>query len=88
MNSKECKKKGEGKVKGDVACPDACGTCPSDTCEDSASWFYKKSKRTCEAYVSKKSKRCKKKDEFGIKAKEVCPATCGGCEEDRRLRGS
>ena len=58
-------------------------------CADSTSWYYEDRAKTCEAYVSKKSKHCKKKDEFGIKASQACPATCGGCDdEDRRLRGT
>ena len=74
-------------MRGRDACPVACGECPSE-CEDSASWYYKKSKKTCEAFVSKKSKNCKKKDEHGIRAKDACRVTCGKCDdEDRRLRG-
>ena len=41
----------------------------------------KKSKDTCSDYVTKKSKNCKKKDEFKVKALEACPATCGACGE-------
>lgn len=40
---------------------------------------YKKSKNTCEKYASKKARNCKKKDEFGVKGKHACPATCGEC---------
>lgn len=58
-------------------CPATCGECA--VCEDSASWFFKKSKNTCEAYVSKKSKNCKKRDASGAKAKNACPMTCGAC---------
>ena len=54
---------------------------PTPECADSTSWFYKKAKKTCEAYVSKKSKRCKRKDEFKVKASEACSATCGECPE-------
>ena len=36
-------------------------------CADSASWYYNDDPdKTCEAYVSKKSKNCKKKDEFKV----------------------
>ena len=56
-----------------------CGECA--VCEDSASWFYKKSKNTCEAFVSKKSKNCRKRDASGTRAKKACPMTCGACSE-------
>ena len=62
------------------ACPSSCGECEeAETCIDSTSWYYKKSKETCSDYVSKKSKNCKKKDEFKVKAEEACPMTCGAC---------
>ncbi|KAK7230879.1 hypothetical protein SO694_00074059 [Aureococcus anophagefferens] len=48
----------------------------NDVCEDSTSWYYKKSKNNCEGYVSKKAKNCKKKDEAGVRASEACPMTC------------
>ena len=35
-------------------------------CADSTSWYYEDRAKTCEAYVSKKSKNCKKKDEFKV----------------------
>ena len=36
-------------------------------CADSTSWYYDYNPaKTCEAYVSKKSKNCKKKDEFKV----------------------
>ncbi|KAH8072888.1 tRNA-Phe hydroxylase [Aureococcus anophagefferens] len=34
---------------------------------------------TCEDYVSKKSKNCKLKDDFKVKAQDACPVTCGEC---------
>tara|TARA_B100000475_G_scaffold10966_1_gene8540 strand:- start:1191 stop:1364 length:174 start_codon:yes stop_codon:yes gene_type:complete len=40
--------------------------------------YSKKPKNGCE-WASKKSKNCKKKDEFKVKALEACPATCGAC---------
>ena len=60
------------------ACPATCGECEA-TCADSTSWFYKKSKNTCEDYVSKKSKNCDKRDDADVFAFEACPATCGEC---------
>ena len=50
-------------------------------CADSTSWYYDYNPaKNCEAYVSKKSKNCKKRDSFGVTAKVACPATCGECE--------
>ena len=62
------------------ACPVACGECESP-CEDSASWYWKKSKYDCD-YVAKKSKRCKSKyaDEGGVSSFDACPIACGQCE--------
>ena len=38
-------------------------------CADSTSWYYDYNPaKNCEAYVSKKSKNCKKKDEFKVRA--------------------
>ncbi|KAH8070433.1 serine-type endopeptidase [Aureococcus anophagefferens] len=61
-----------------------CGGCDAGdeaddaACQDSSSWYSKKSKNGCD-WASKKSKNCKKKDEFKVKALEACPATCGAC---------
>ena len=51
------------------------------TCEDSTSWWYKKTKNTCEGYVAKKTKYCKEKvtSEDGVSSIDACPAMCGGC---------
>ncbi|KAH8096256.1 hypothetical protein JL720_3617 [Aureococcus anophagefferens] len=79
--SKRCKSKyvhEESGVSSSEACPAACGECAAE-CADSTSWHYKKAKNTCGAYVSKKSKNCKKKDEAGIRADVACAATCGAC---------
>ena len=44
-------------------------------CADSASWYYNDDPdKTCEAYVSKKSKNCKKKDEFKVKGEDASAA--------------
>ena len=54
---------------------------PTDACADSTTWYYKKAKNTCEAYVAKKTKNCKKEDDFKVKAQDACPATCDdACE--------
>ncbi|KAH8046287.1 hypothetical protein JL722_13761 [Aureococcus anophagefferens] len=62
------------------ACPVACGEC-EPTCEDSTSWYWKKSKYDCD-YVAKKSKRCKSKyaDEGDVSSFDACPIACGQCE--------
>ena len=78
----------ESGVSSPEACPVACDACevpaPAPTpfpaeCRDSTSWFYKKSKNTCEDYVAKKSKNCDKRDDADVFAFEACPATCGEC---------
>ncbi|KAH8062652.1 3'-tRNA processing endoribonuclease [Aureococcus anophagefferens] len=58
----------------------------SFVCEDSAtpvprrtSWYTKKSKNTCEKYVAKKAKNCKKTDDFDVKGQVACALTCGEC---------
>ena len=43
-------------------------------CADSTSWYYEDRAKTCEAYVSKKSKNCKKKDEFKVKGEDASAA--------------
>ena len=74
--AKNCKKRDDaGGIKAKVACPATCGECP---CADSTSWYKKKTKKDCD-YVSKKSKRCKLKDDYKVKAKDSCPASCGTC---------
>ena len=55
-----------------------CDTCDGG-CADSTSWYYKKSKNTCEDYVTKKSKNCKLEDDSKVKAEDACPVTCGTC---------
>ncbi|EGB06349.1 hypothetical protein AURANDRAFT_65750 [Aureococcus anophagefferens] len=87
--SKNCKKKDEFKVKAEDAsaaaslraraCPLTCGVCSSSDCEDSTSWYYKKSKDTCADYVTKKSKNCKKYGVDDVLAEDACPVTCGAC---------
>ena len=81
--AKNCKKKDSFNIRAEDACPMTCGTCevePVDpVCEDSTSWYYKKSKNTCADYVTKKAKNCKKKDEFDVRAEDACPMTCGVC---------
>ena len=52
---------------------------PTASCSDSTTWYYKKTKNTCEAYVAKKTKNCKKTDEFDVSAQEACPVTCEVC---------
>ncbi|KAH8046811.1 hypothetical protein JL722_13445 [Aureococcus anophagefferens] len=53
------------------ACPVACGEC-EPTCEDSTSWYWKKSKYDCD-YVAKKSKRCKSNTSwYSKKSKNDC----------------
>ena len=89
--SKRCKLKDEFDVEARLACPLTCGECevedvpaPAPTaseCVDSTSWFYKKSKNSCDRFVSKKAKNCKKRDEFDVKARLACPMTCGECAE-------
>ncbi|KAH8075927.1 hypothetical protein JL720_10384 [Aureococcus anophagefferens] len=55
-----CSLKDDYKVKSKDACPSSCGECEeAETCVDSTSWYYKKSKETCSDYVSQKSKNCK-----------------------------
>ena len=63
-------------------------TVTTDFCEDSTSWYYKKSKNTCSEYVSKKAKNCKKRDELDIRADVACPATCGECEVEETCADS
>ena len=83
---KNCKRKGVDDVRGRDACPETCGGCDAGdeaddgACQDSSSWYSKKSKNGCD-WASKKSKNCKKKDEFKVKALEACPMTCGACGE-------
>ena len=60
---------------------------PTASCSDSTTWYYKKTKNTCGAYVAKKTKNCKKTDELGTEASVACPATCGECGR-RRLAGA
>ena len=89
-------------IKGDAACPVACGTCdasapvPSPTssveeasCEDSSSWYWKKSKNDCN-YLAKKPEKCSKKDEGNVNGDVACPVACGICstEHRRMLRGN
>ena len=57
-------------------------------CADSTSWYYEDRAKTCEAYVSKKSKNCKKKDEFKVKGEDACPLTCGACEIEEECADS
>jgi len=85
--AKNCKKRDEFDVKGQVACPATCGECEVEVddavCADSTSWYWKKSKYDCD-YVAKKSKLCKSKyaDESDVSSKEACPVACGECEEE------
>ena len=86
--SKNCKKTDEFDVAARDACPVTCEVCevPAPTalptsCEDSRTWYYKKTKNTCEHYVAKKTKNCKKKDDSEVKAEDACPMTCEKCEE-------
>ncbi|KAK7232661.1 tRNAPhe (7-(3-amino-3-carboxypropyl)wyosine37-C2)-hydroxylase [Aureococcus anophagefferens] len=76
--SKNCKLKDDYKIKAEDACPVTCDTCDGG-CADSTSWYYKKSKNTCEDYVTKKSKNCKLEDDAKVKAEDACPVTCGTC---------
>ena len=76
--SKNCKLKDDYKIKAEDACPVTCDTCDGG-CADSTSWYYKKSKNTCEDYVTKKSKNCKLEDDSKVKAEDACPVTCGTC---------
>ena len=76
--SKNCKLKDDYKTKAEDACPVTCDTCDGG-CADSTSWYYKKSKNTCEDYVTKKSKNCKLEDDSKVKAEDACPVTCGTC---------
>ena len=80
-DSKYCKSKyvDDYGVSSSEACASVCGECGSTT-EDSTSWYFKKSKNTCGDYVAEDpDKFCKSKyvDNYGIKAKEACPVTCG-----------
>ena len=77
--TKNCKKKDEWKVKAEDACPATCDATCETTCADSTTWYAKKTKKTCE-WVAKKTKNCKKKDEFKVKAEDACPVTCDACE--------
>ena len=87
---KRCGKKGEGDVRAYAACLSTCGQCEGDPapaptarpteCEDSTSWYCKKSKNTCADYVTKKTKNCEKTDDFDVPAQVACPVTCGECE--------
>ena len=65
------------------ACVATCGDCGSGSdCEDSTSWYTKKSKNTCENYVSEDpDKYCKSKyiDWAGISSSSACPFICGKC---------
>ena len=80
-NTNKCKKKGLDKVKGKDACPVACDECPEEeVCEDSTSWFRKKSKYDCAWVADSPSKRCEKDDEHGIDAEDACLVACGVCE--------
>ncbi|KAH8043675.1 cupin-like domain-containing protein [Aureococcus anophagefferens] len=80
-NTNKCKKKGLDKVKGRDACPVACDECPEEeVCEDSTSWFRKKSKYDCAWVAESPSKRCEKDDEHGIDAEDACLVSCGVCE--------
>ncbi|KAH8098926.1 tRNA-Phe hydroxylase [Aureococcus anophagefferens] len=76
--SKNCKLKDDYKIKAEDACPVTCDTCDGG-CADSTSWYYKKSKNTCEDDVTKKSKNCKLEDDAKVKAEDACPVTCGTC---------
>ncbi|KAH8057154.1 hypothetical protein JL722_6795 [Aureococcus anophagefferens] len=42
-------------------------------CVDSTSWYYKKSKNTCEKYVTKKSKNCKKEGRISFITLDSAP---------------
>ena len=53
---------------------------PKEDCADSTTWYYEKESRTCDAYVAKKTKNCKLKDEF--KAAEARRKA----HEERQLR--
>jgi len=62
-----------------IACIVSAAAAPD--CADSTSWWYKKTKNTCEDYVAKKAKFCKEKcaDEDGVSSIEACPVTCDAC---------
>ena len=83
---------GVGGVVASDACPFSCDNCgitpqptflrvpqPTSTCADSESWYYKKQKRTCAAYVAENTKRCSKTGADGVKAEVACAQTCGAC---------
>ena len=74
----KCEKKDDFKVKAEDACPVTCAASEA-ACADSTTWFYKKAKNTCEAYVAKKTKNCKKKDDSKVKAEDACAVTCETC---------
>ena len=75
---KYCKSKyiDDNGVSSSEACASTCGNGCAPV--DSTSWYYKKQKKTCESYISKKSKYCKSKyvDDAGVTSAEACPATC------------
>jgi len=51
--------------------------CPED-CSDSTSWEYKSGK-DCE-WISKNTKKCDKKDDANVKAKNACQRACENCD--------
>ena len=78
-------------MKADDACLRTCGGCDGDedapvpaptaaACADSTSWYWKKSKNTCEGYVTKKAKNCKKADDDGVDGHAACLMTCNQCD--------
>ena len=90
--SKYCKAKDEDGVSALDACALTCGVCdkaamseepPStDACFDSTSWYFKKAKNSCQAYVAKDPDRycgIKYVDESDVPSAEACAATCGSC---------
>ncbi|KAH8058540.1 serine-type endopeptidase [Aureococcus anophagefferens] len=82
--TKMCGTRGVDDVRAEDACPAACGACDddatvapttasSDECSDSASWYYKKSKKTCATFVSKKPKKnCKRKGVDDVRGRDAC----------------
>ena len=51
-------------------------------CADSTSWYYKKSKNTCESYVAKDAGGlCKKEDKDGVDGFAACQLTCDTCPD-------